>query len=389
MTARAPRQQRAEERAAALSPPPSPSSPAMGRRPSRRAPSRAQAGLPLASVSYYYPRLDDLLAAALHVVLDGWLARAVAIADRPRRGSGRGAAAASRALAAAFLPDPATADSVRARYEHLLAAARIPAAAAALARLRPELAAAGAPDPRPRGRRIERHAGHADLGHRRRRRWCGIGGNRRIRRMPCGGRCTSFSPRPRPVATPPSMGVGSPRPFAEPAARDPFVRLDVTLTGRRHDRVRKRRRRLLRRRGPSRIPARSTSSARSACRRTAAHGPGGIRRRTKTGTSPASAPRRRARDRRPTGRTRAWCRRSGCPRRTRARRARSYNCRVSSRSRPAVSAPTRATTSANAMFSSCSPSSALVAGVKIGSGSREASTRPGGSGTPQTRPVRR
>ena len=141
MTARAPRQQRAEERAAALVA-------AAAAVISRDGPAAfsaravaAQASLPLASVSYYYPRLDDLLAAALHVVLDGWLARAVAIADRPRRGSGRGAAAASRALAAAFLPDPATTDSVRARYEHLLAAARVPAAAAALARLRPELAA--------------------------------------------------------------------------------------------------------------------------------------------------------------------------------------------------------------------------------------------------------
>ena len=39
------------------------------------------------------------------------------------------------------------------------------------------------------------------------------------------------------------------------------------------------------------------------------------------------------------------------------------------------------------MFSSCSPSSALVAGVKIGSGSRSDSRRPVGSSIPQTAPV--
>ena len=39
-------------------------------------------------------------------------------------------------------------------------------------------------------------------------------------------------------------------------------------------------------------------------------------------------------------------------------------------------------------FSSCSPKAALVAGVKIGSGSREPSTSPGGSATPHTSPLR-
>ena len=41
----------------------------------------------------------------------------------------------------------------------------------------------------------------------------------------------------------------------------------------------------------------------------------------------------------------------------------------------------------NVMFSSCSPTSAFVAGVKIGAGSRLASCKPGGSGTPQTWPL--
>jgi hypothetical protein len=45
-------------------------------------------------------------------------------------------------------------------------------------------------------------------------------------------------------------------------------------------------------------------------------------------------------------------------------------------------------TSSNETFSSCSPCSALLAGVKIGSGSIEASVRPGGSAIPQTSPVR-
>ena len=44
-----------------------------------------------------------------------------------------------------------------------------------------------------------------------------------------------------------------------------------------------------------------------------------------------------------------------------------------------------ATTVSKSTFSSCSPSAALVAGVKTGSGSREPSTSPSGSGTPQTR----
>ena len=41
---------------------------------------------------------------------------------------------------------------------------------------------------------------------------------------------------------------------------------------------------------------------------------------------------------------------------------------------------------AKSTFSSCSPSGALIAGVKIGCGSREPSTRPGGSSMPHTVP---
>ena len=41
---------------------------------------------------------------------------------------------------------------------------------------------------------------------------------------------------------------------------------------------------------------------------------------------------------------------------------------------------------AKSTFSSCSPSGALIAGVKIGCGSREPSTRPSGSSIPHTVP---
>ena len=67
--------------------------------------------------------------------------------------------------------------------------------------------------------------------------------------------------------------------------------------------------------------------------------------------------------------------------------ARRYTARVSSRSCPARSAPTQRPTVAKSIASSCSPTGALVDGVKTGSGSREPSTRPGGSATSRTAPV--
>ena len=66
---------------------------------------------------------------------------------------------------------------------------------------------------------------------------------------------------------------------------------------------------------------------------------------------------------------------------------RSYTVRVVRRSRSASSAPIRVTTSSNVMNSSCSPAGAFVVGVKIGSGSRDPSTRPPGRATPDTAPV--
>ncbi len=46
----------------------------------------------------------------------------------------------------------------------------------------------------------------------------------------------------------------------------------------------------------------------------------------------------------------------------------------------------RSTVCSKVMFSSCSPSSAFAAGVKIGSSRREASVRPSGSVMPHTDP---
>ena len=58
-----------------------------------------------------------------------------------------------------------------------------------------------------------------------------------------------------------------------------------------------------------------------------------------------------------------------------------------SRTRAASSGPTISEARSKSMFSSWSPASALVAGVKIGDGSFDAFYSPGGSGTPQTRPL--
>ena len=58
------------------------------------------------------------------------------------------------------------------------------------------------------------------------------------------------------------------------------------------------------------------------------------------------------------------------------------------RIRKASSAPTISFIRSKLMFSSCVPSSALLAGVKIGSGSLLAICSPRGSSMPQTSPVR-
>jgi hypothetical protein len=68
--------------------------------------------------------------------------------------------------------------------------------------------------------------------------------------------------------------------------------------------------------------------------------------------------------------------------------AREYSARVSSRSSAARAAPTAASTEAKSIASSCSPTAALVDGVKTGDGSFEPSTRPAGSATSRIEPVR-
>ena len=63
-----------------------------------------------------------------------------------------------------------------------------------------------------------------------------------------------------------------------------------------------------------------------------------------------------------------------------------YSFRDASRSWVATSSPTSSAQRSKLMFSSWSPSAALVDGVKIGSGILDASVRPAGSLMPQTVP---
>lgn len=96
----------------------------------------AAAGLPLAAVSYYFPRLDELLGTAIEAVLTGWLANGEKGARAAM--SGGGVDAACLAITAALLPGRSP-ETIRLRYEHLLAAGATAATAAATARLRPQL----------------------------------------------------------------------------------------------------------------------------------------------------------------------------------------------------------------------------------------------------------
>src|SRR5699024_169386 len=80
---------------------------------------------------------------------------------------------------------------------------------------------------------------------------------------------------------------------------------------------------------------------------------------------------------------------SNTPRSAASAAALAYTASVTSRRRAAASYPIVCATCSKVTFSSCSPTSALVAGVKIGSGSWAASCSPSGSSTPQTAPVAR
>ena len=98
-----------------------------------------QAGLPLAAVSYYFPTLDDLLGAAIAVVVRGWVDHGEAVVGELEKTAERhGTARAATAIGAALLPSGG-APQLRRRYEQLLAAASYPVAAAAMADLRPRL----------------------------------------------------------------------------------------------------------------------------------------------------------------------------------------------------------------------------------------------------------
>jgi len=93
------------------------------------------AQLPLAAVSYYFPRLDELLGEAIATVLRGWLDDGEQVVAATH---GQGVEVAAAAITAALLPAGPPA-AVRNRYDHLLAAAADPVSAAAVADLRPAL----------------------------------------------------------------------------------------------------------------------------------------------------------------------------------------------------------------------------------------------------------
>jgi len=101
----------------------------------------ARAGASLSATTYYFTGLDDLLTAAGQTIVASWVehARAVAAqAVQDLRGAGAPPDQAARLLASAVLP-PGDDDAVRAHYEHLLGAGRVPALARAIAAGRGEL----------------------------------------------------------------------------------------------------------------------------------------------------------------------------------------------------------------------------------------------------------
>ena len=135
MTARVPRQQRGEERRNALV---AAAAEVVGEHGPAGFSARAVAAagdLPLAAVSYYFPLLDELLQAAVAIVVQGWIDHGDAVAARAAASGERGIDAAATAITRALLP-PGPPTAIAHRYEHLLAAARDPGTAAAMAGLR-------------------------------------------------------------------------------------------------------------------------------------------------------------------------------------------------------------------------------------------------------------
>ncbi|HEY0216561.1 MAG TPA: hypothetical protein VGC57_09230 [Cellulomonas sp.] len=88
-----------------------------------------RARVPLSATTYYFSGLDDLAAAAGAGMVDAWVTHAEQVLARVRGGSEGDPAAV---LVQAVLP-PGDEVAVRAHYEQLLAAGRVPALAAALA----------------------------------------------------------------------------------------------------------------------------------------------------------------------------------------------------------------------------------------------------------------
>lgn len=93
----------------------------------------SRAGLSLSATTYYYAGLDDLAAAAGAALVDAWVAHADGVLARVRSRAAEGAAVEDPAAVVvdAVLP-PGDDAAVRAHYEQLLAAGRVPALAAAL-----------------------------------------------------------------------------------------------------------------------------------------------------------------------------------------------------------------------------------------------------------------
>ena len=222
MAARVPRQERGEQRRDALLAAAVAVVAAGGPRRSRPEAVAAQARLPLAAVSYYFPRLDDLLGAAIAVVVDGWSIRARPWSPPWRRPPGRAVRSGPRPLSPTPCYRAGAGAAIRHRYEHLLAAASYPIAAAAMTDLRPRLACwwsgscAAPAHQRHRGGRVDRAAGR--------------GRDRRGVR----GRGADPAPPARPDSLDSAGGAGhttdrpgSADPIGERPSRDPFVGLDI------------------------------------------------------------------------------------------------------------------------------------------------------------------
>ncbi len=96
----------------------------------------ARAGVPLASTTYYFTGLDDLIGAAGRVIVAGWAEHARGAAERG--GRGRRVHDAPQVLVDAVLPSGGEAE-VRGFYEHLVGAGRYPALAHAYAEGRHQL----------------------------------------------------------------------------------------------------------------------------------------------------------------------------------------------------------------------------------------------------------